>query len=1820
MDYMIPIGQKNTFVEYMILSGADNHPPMLDKDLYDSWKSIMKLCMQNREHRRMILESVKHDPLIWPTIEENGVTRTKKYAELYATKKIQVDCDMKATNIILQCLPSDIYSLVNHHRVSRSIGKNSTTYASLPSEWSKFVTGVKLVNDLHTTNFDQLHAYTYLQQHELHANEVRLMSECNQDPLALDGRQNSYAASTSRTRANTSGTYGNFSGLQRVVKCFNCQGEGHMARQCPKPKRKRDATWFKEKVLLVKAQGNGKVLNEEELEFLADLAKAILMANLSSYVSDVLSKDTNSSTQQDALILSVFEQLSNQVTNCNKKAQQIRPMLYDVSVIAKETNAISIADFEETLMLEEENFGKCFVPQQELSDKQGFWLQTSHPNTDQSASSPVKVEAPWELPKAERDLFQGLTRDDNILNDGDHPETSNTSPPVPPPTQQIPHTNGIIKVLPPKTVEEVVARESERKARTTLLMALPEDHLAKFHKMADAKKMWEAIKSKFGGNDESKKMQKYLLKQQFDGFSVSTSEGLHKGYDRFQTLLSQLGIHGAGVLHEDANQKFLRSLPSSWSQVALIMRAKPGLDTLSFDDLYNNLRVFERDVKGTTASSLNIHNVSFVSAKNTSSTNDVSIAYSVSSPSVLNHKRNDLHHTLLNSFTPSFQINQVAMISMRIKKFHKRTGRKLQFDTKDSVGFDKTKVECFNCHKIGHFPRDCRAKRNQDSRRRDVGYNGNKLETMEDAQNYVMMAYSSSNSGSDNESVFMNKASDLEDTPVNDRFANGMHAVPLPTIGNYMPSGPDVEIDYFKFTYGPKQTSADESDSKPSEYVSCESDSSIETSTSMHEPVENASKVVCEPKIWIDAPIIEEYESDGDNDSVSNVQEDKEKPSFAFTDSVKHVKTSKENIKEIGTTNHSPKIKKHDRNGHTRKGLGYAFTRKACFVCGNKAHLADYQEFKGGSVAFGGSNGRITGKGKIKTGRLDFEDVYNVEELKHYNLFSMSQMCDKKNKKGKQHKASCKAKIVSSVNQPLQIVHMDLFRPTSIRSINHKTYFLVITDGFSRVLLTKPQNKTPYELLNSKQPIISYLRPFGCHVTILNTIDQLGKFDGKSDSGFLVGYSLNSKAFRVYNLETKRVEENLYVNFLANKPNVAGKGHAWMFDLDYLTNYMNYEPVSVENQANKSAGPKEANSSAGTQANDDQGANSEEINLNEEHFVLPIWSAYSTSVRSSGDKIEKNTGFKTCEKPVSQVEQVFLKDLEKLKRQEKEANDAAESLKKNIASPSRAFNDGELSYLDPFRYALLYDPSMPHLEDIYASPIEGIFIDSSYDDKGVVTDFNNLETTVSVSPTPITRIHIIYPKTQILRDLKSAVQTKSKVNKNSEAHALFQIQKVWILVDLPFRKKAIRTKWVYRNKKDEMGVVVRNKARLVAQGHRQEERIDHDEVFALMDRIEAIRIFLAFASYMGFIAYQIDIKSAFLYGIIDEEVYVSQPPGFVDLKFPNKKSWCDEFEELMKNRFQMSFMGELIFFLGLQTPSTPIETQKPLVKDEEAVDVDVHIYRFQVTPKTSHLHAVKRIFRRLILWQCKKQTIVATSTTEAEYVADAHCCGQFTMSNTHQELASPDANGFCKELASPKQTVLDKYISNPLMAEEVNEEVTVPEKEVEVEGHKREGESHKKEITNKQKMNEEAEELKSHLQIVSNDDDDVYTEATPVASKIPIVDYKIHLERNKPYFKIIRADGNHMLFLSFSTLLKNFDKEDLESLWKLVKERFKKTELKNYTDDYLLKTLKTIFEQPDIKTGVWRYQKGRYGLAKRYHLTHFTLEQMLNNVRLEVGE
>ncbi|GJR31933.1 retrovirus-related pol polyprotein from transposon TNT 1-94 [Tanacetum coccineum] len=282
-----------TLAEFMILSGGDNRPPMLDKDL------------------------------------------TKKYEELFATKKIQADCELKETNIIFQGLPFDVYSL---------------------------------------------------------------------------GRQSSFAAGTYGTRANISGTGENNSGQQRVVKCFNCQREGHMARQCPKLKRKRDATWFRDKVLLVEAQGSGKVLNEEELAFLADLgvaeAKAVLMANLSLLRIRCSLREKNAQFED-------FEKENNYLKQTLSEQLKEKELLTKtLNVLKNESKEKEAKNIDKEIALEKKvieldnivYFGKRFVPQQELSDEKAIWLQTSHTNTDQSASSPVKIEAPRELPKCNKCL------------------------------------------------------------------------------------------------------------------------------------------------------------------------------------------------------------------------------------------------------------------------------------------------------------------------------------------------------------------------------------------------------------------------------------------------------------------------------------------------------------------------------------------------------------------------------------------------------------------------------------------------------------------------------------------------------------------------------------------------------------------------------------------------------------------------------------------------------------------------------------------------------------------------------------------------------------------------------------------------------------------------------------------------------------------------------------------------------------------------------------------------------------------------------------------------------------------------------------------------------------------------------------------------------------------------------------------------------------------------------------------------------------------------------------------------------------------------
>nr|GEW81926.1 hypothetical protein [Tanacetum cinerariifolium] len=378
----------------------------------------------------------------------------------------------------------------------------------------------------------------------------------------------------------------------------------------------------------------------------------------------------------------------------------------------------------------------------------------------------------------------------------------------------------------------------------------------------------------------------------------------------------------------------------------------------------------------------------------------------------------------------------------------------------------------------------------------------------------------------------------------------------------------------------------------------------------------------------------------------------------------------------------------------------------------------------------------------------------------------------------------------------------------------------------ARTILVKPQNNTPYELFRGRTPALSFMRPFGCHVTILNTLDHLEKFDGKANEGYFVGYSMNSKDFRVYNVRTKKVEENMHIEFLENKPIVVG------------TKY-----------------------SIGT------GQSHMEIGSTQDYIFMPLWKDGSPLFDSS-PKISRDAEKKHDE--VSDKESRASNDL------------------------NFAFENLNTKYPDY--------PMMPGLETIETN-----------DDSKEEADFTNFESSIHVSPTPTTRTHKNHP---------------------------------------------------LKNKKDERGIVIKNKARLV-------DRVIHKK--------------------------KMDVKSVFLYGRIKKEVYVCQPLGFEDPDHPDKEL-CTEFERLMKDKFQMSSMRELTFFLGLQVKQKEdgifISHDKYVIEDANGADVDVYLYR-SVIGSLMYLIASKPY----IMYACKKKTVVATSTTEAEYVAAASCCRQVKQSS-----------------------------------------------------------------------------------------------------------------------------------------------------------------------------------------------------------------------------
>ncbi|GKD91214.1 ribonuclease H-like domain-containing protein, partial [Tanacetum coccineum] len=307
---------------------------------------------------------------------------------------------------------------------------------------------------------------------------------------------------------------------------------------------------------------------------------------------------------------------------------------------------------------------------------------------------------------------------------------------------------GVEKVMPPTTVEEKAQNRLEVKVRSTLMMGIPNEHQLNFNSIKDAKSLLEAIEKRFRGNAATKKTQRNLLKKQYENFSAPSSETLDQTFNRLQKLVSQLEILGEKLSQEDVNQKLLRSLSLEWNTYVVVCKNKHELETVSMDDLYKNLKVYEPEVKGTSSSNTSTQNMAFVSSNNSGNTNEaVNTTHGVSAASTQGSVANsttidNLSDVVICAFFASQsnspqldnedlqQLNpddleeidlrwQMAILTMRARRFLKNTGRRININGNEFIGFDKSKVGCYNCHKREHFARECRALRNQDYKNKE---------------------------------------------------------------------------------------------------------------------------------------------------------------------------------------------------------------------------------------------------------------------------------------------------------------------------------------------------------------------------------------------------------------------------------------------------------------------------------------------------------------------------------------------------------------------------------------------------------------------------------------------------------------------------------------------------------------------------------------------------------------------------------------------------------------------------------------------------------------------------------------------------------------------------------------------------------------------------------------------------------------------------------------------------------------------------------------------------------------------------------------------
>ncbi|GJX37648.1 putative ribonuclease H-like domain-containing protein [Tanacetum coccineum] len=1162
-------------------------------------------------------------------------------------------------------------------------------------------------------------------------------------------------------------------------------------------------------------------------------------------------------------------------------------------------------------------------------------------------------------------------------------------------------------ILPPVTMEEQIAVQREIKARTILLQSLPEDHMADFHHLDDAKDIWLAVKARFGGNEESKKMRK------------------------FQKVLSQLNQMQARPDNEDCNMKFLRALPPSWSQSFLLL-------------LHTHLSlVLLAQSKWSTADSKG--QPSTVNYTNTSSSVDVSG----------NVLENVLHSFVAES-DPQQQITyedfdqigkldleeldikwQMAMLSVRINRFEKKAGRKFKFNNKDAAMFDKKKVRCYQCSELGHFARECTGKKVDSKTSEDMekgasevygmiaGYGDDAGIPAVDACNEVMWMTMVCDKSSDSETTgFASCASSVTSSST---MPNASSSVDLQTLHKTDDQGPCNVTQSPSFSFK-------ENVKTPRNF--CNRNGSNKFSMCNNKSFGSKKCFVCGSKFHLirdcdfyenqlrlnNAPVWKNVENipsfvprpayvpAGSRNRPTSVPAGRPFPTGSrnrptSVPAGRPFPAGSRNTTSVPAGRPFPAARPMTRpksnyfqqfswpgsynqmdmdggrwgtadNPHTNKDIGIVDSGCSRSMTGNKEKLADFVKIKGGTVTFGGGDGKITGKGTIRTSNFNFENVYYVEELQNFNLFSVSQICDTKNKVmftdseclvlSKEFKLPDSSQVVLRVPRRHNLYCFNLAHIHPEREIKcllakasldestkwHRRMAHVNFKNMNKLAKHGLVNGLPSKLFTNehncvacnkgKQHKASYKA-----ITAVSSISEPLQLLHMDLFGPTSIRSIDHKSYSL--VVTDDFSRFSWVFFLGTKDET----------FYILRNFITF----VENQLTKKV--KAIRPSIDSWKTAD---------------TVPAVSAIPATSIPAGSINQAAGGSAVPSTPSPfMVEPVHADDTPL------PSGHSLGSSENSTRFPSPSDLANHIS-------------SSSEMEGIHHHPTTGIFSESSYmltmliigDISSPVLTRGSLKKSKFGESALAGYVHDQQRNnhTDYLHCLFACFL--SQLEPSSVAQALnnpdwveamqeemqqFVHQEVWKLVPLPEGKTAIGTKWILKNKRDARGIVVRNKARLVAQGHRQEEGIDYDEVFAPVARIEAIRLFLAFASYMGFMSCESFVwPSSSTTGL----VYVD------DIIFGStNKAWCDEFEVLMKGEFEMSAMGELTFFLGLQV------TQK-----SNGIFISQDKY-------------VQDMLKKFDMVNIHDSSRPSTSSTEAEYVAAATVVAALFYSFHHPRIVNP---------------------------------------------------------------------------------------------------------------------------------------------------------------------------------------------------------------------